>query len=611
MPFNVYDLLCKVFGSKDVIRLRRKLYTSAEIFINSKEYRIIPSGSRAEGVESEGSDYDIMILWKNIRVYESTFCIDPSDDCLNVIMDTENTKPGFTRLKFLNVERISDMSKHFQSILKNNFLRNKEGNEYISSCLIRDYEMPIDTIIHGPCRMLKTELIESEGLICFRCHEWISSVQPWIRRPRKTWPTKALVTEVSRFGVLFVPVGCKTSKHEDIEWRISFSIAEKQLIHSFTHVQFLCYAMLKTILSDVIKTLHGELLCSYFMKTIMFWLSEETEIEFWTTDNITSCYGACLKRLIYCLQYQVCLHYFLPEINFFEDRFNESEHKVLLSTLNEICRRGWKETLLYTSTFLEFTTRHNQHSLLSSSTVAPLIVIETLLKSMIEIQYPIHIRRFRLNPLKMTRIMIYIMAMNSYVFLTEYKSINLNCGNKKLYHQYKAILPDILISTKINCVSGWCMLALLFLKLKQYYRCMFIVNNCLRKCTPEKIWLDLNTYNCAPEDVQKLLSTERFISKIIQHLFVDAVSYNSASFHPTELKTIFANEDEEVCIPPIVYLLFLEFLCKHHLKQGQAKKKTFQKLQNSIRNEYFITNDHLMNTAIKILKIASQMMHIH
>lgn len=137
--------------------------------------------------------------------------------------------------------------------------------------------MMINCTVHGPCQMVKEDQIDI--VRCFRCKEWVSIALPWIQRSRGTWPSSELIKDITHYGVLFVPVGCKTSTNEDIEWRISFSMAETQLVHSFTHTQILCYAMLKTIVSDIGKKRHGELICSYFIKTIMFWISEEHDCE--------------------------------------------------------------------------------------------------------------------------------------------------------------------------------------------------------------------------------------------------------------------------------------------------------------------------------------------
>ena len=75
-------------------------------------------------------------------------------------------------------------------------------------------------------------------------------------------------------GCVYVPVGASYSPDYDILWRISFALAEKQLILRMTYPQLLCYALLKIVLKEFIDKKYStrELLCSYFMKTCLFWV---------------------------------------------------------------------------------------------------------------------------------------------------------------------------------------------------------------------------------------------------------------------------------------------------------------------------------------------------
>jgi hypothetical protein len=63
---------------------------------------------------------------------------------------------------------------------------------------------------------------------------------------------KDIVSTIESYGVLLVPIGCKNSPNERLEWRISFFVAEKHMIYSFSHTQLLCYALLKHLLKEVI-----------------------------------------------------------------------------------------------------------------------------------------------------------------------------------------------------------------------------------------------------------------------------------------------------------------------------------------------------------------------
>lgn len=92
---SLYKYMCeKLGGSANVVRYRR-LYCKLndEIFDDSSS-AIISSGSKAEGLDLPGSDYDIMFLVKSWLVYETK----PSDDEDVIVLDTDNALPGFALL---------------------------------------------------------------------------------------------------------------------------------------------------------------------------------------------------------------------------------------------------------------------------------------------------------------------------------------------------------------------------------------------------------------------------------------------------------------------------------------------------------------------------------
>jgi hypothetical protein len=89
---------------------------------------------------------------------------------------------------------------------------------------------------------------------------------------------------------------------------VSFSVPEKMLIYSWYHSQIICYALLKLLLKEVIKKNQNvdKLFCSYILKTVIFWLSEELEQNVWTPNNLLNCFMLCLKRLIYLVFLNHC-----------------------------------------------------------------------------------------------------------------------------------------------------------------------------------------------------------------------------------------------------------------------------------------------------------------
>ncbi|VDI61184.1 Hypothetical predicted protein [Mytilus galloprovincialis] len=169
--------------------------------------------------------------------------------------------------------------------------------------------------IHGPCLSDDNYDLAS----CLKCEKWVSQAVPWINRPRSSWLSPESVHKIIMRGVLFETIGFKDSINEDLEWRISFSVAEKLLIFVFNHTQLLCYALLKIFLKEILekdKSLKG-LLCSYYIKTLMFWISDDANPTVWRPDNIIPCFMACLQRLLYSVEYSTLLHYFIPSLNLF------------------------------------------------------------------------------------------------------------------------------------------------------------------------------------------------------------------------------------------------------------------------------------------------------
>lgn len=82
----------------------------------------------------------------------------------------------------------------------------------------------------------------------------------------------------------------------------------------------------------------------------------------------------CIKRLIYCVAYKTCLHYFIPESNLSEYRFTDNQHKALLETLRFIYETPWT-CLFKTSPFLQYHTESvNLHEMVLSTSELSFIV---------------------------------------------------------------------------------------------------------------------------------------------------------------------------------------------------------------------------------------------
>ncbi|XP_071126620.1 cyclic GMP-AMP synthase-like receptor 2 [Mytilus edulis] len=329
----LYRYMCQnIVGSENHVKNLRLMNTVRDNMTSETFITIITSGSFGEGLEMRGSDLDVMCVNNTIEVYENVQT-SLNSNVLYLSLETDDVKAGFAQLQVKKNNR--------QSLVK--YFEEHNGKHYFSNTLYKQaLERISNSVIHGPC------LSDKDGTcdyaICLHCTSWISQASQWITRSNNSWPSYKVKQSVIKHGVLFVPVGVKGSPKENIEWRISFSVGEKFLINTFTHTQLLCYALLKILLKDVISTYTEceDLLCSYFLKTIMFWISEELPQSIWKPETLTHCFMRCLRRLIYSVDYSVCLHYFIPENNLFENKIEGRARRILLDKLYKLHSYGWR-----------------------------------------------------------------------------------------------------------------------------------------------------------------------------------------------------------------------------------------------------------------------------
>ncbi|XP_052102994.1 uncharacterized protein LOC127736485 [Mytilus californianus] len=609
---DFYHYLCNIIGSEDVVKTRRNIFTVMDFIINTcntyKHITFISSGSRAEGIDLKGSDYDQMHVREGFRVYESI--MDENEGVLDemytsnklpLLMDYLDTKPGFTKLKLYNKVRIHTNTMQLTDKWSYTF-----GNDtFLSSKIIRESELYPGTVIHGPCQSIPDKLDIAD---CFRCKEWILQAKQWIDRPRSTWPDYKLVTTVVQYGVLFVPIGCKNSPSEDIEWRISFSMAEKQLICSFAHSQLLCYALLKVVLKDIIKPNHGDLICSYFLKTIMFWLCEESNPSEWKPERTISCFMKCLRRLIYCVEYKTCLHYFIPDNNLFDERFTDEQQAELLYTLRLIYTSPWV-SIFATSTFQKYITDSGNSPILdlTSSSLSCLFYPHFLMQN----------RMLKLDHATIKRSLMAFIFFPHDEFCKYMMSVCLNkCtqrlnvlifnrSNKSLYKDYNITLGGFMLGLFSDALTSWLQLASFFYKCKRFQLCIDIITYCLSKCTTDKLYVRVSN-SLKEQTVFQKIKQAVGLCLTCKHFILQDVRFIHP-FHllPTELITL-TTICKYVKIPPVVYCNMLLLLCFHHLHDASGKRNAVRDLELAIREMCFFDEDNF-GTVDRCLEISNEM----
>ena len=345
---EIYDNIIRVVGSEMDIRIRQNIFLITDKIYNKVSTNVISvsSGSLAEGLDLPGSDTDIMWIINGVTVIQNVQHMHRSPWRTTLLMEDDMEFPGFSRLNLIAKgihECFLTSPECFVETINGLFLSNISFMRKLIEACINTQKSA-----HGPCLSDKNEAVGVA--FCFHLHTWPRQAEQWIYRHRPgQWPADILINEIVNYGCILVPIGPKEKDNSELLWRISFSMAEKQLSHSMNYTQFLCYALLKLSLKNIINT-HDKvngLLCSYFMKTAVFWLSEKICTNTFKLQNLFHCYFLCLDKIISWVKCCYCPNYFIPEHNMFREKINRANSWLLLNVLQRL-RHGERFVSLYT-----------------------------------------------------------------------------------------------------------------------------------------------------------------------------------------------------------------------------------------------------------------------
>ena len=343
ISLGLYRVVGEKLGTEKIVDMRRRVMALQQSMRTAKYIRHetleddLLSGSRCEGFRFASSDWDWMKICRDIRVI---FCLptkDHYDDGQTLIMaECQTTKPGFALLRLLNNATDPDVTR--SCVLRGD-------GSYVSSQKWRDTITSQSSVLttHGPCSTARIGTTEADFAVCFKSDKLPEEAHCFIcRLHRAGWPSTSTLQKIVSGGCHFVAIGAKESPTETMEWRISFSAAEKTLIYSMNHVQFLCYGLFKIFLKEAIEVnaeIKG-LLCSYFFKTALFWEISTGHIQ-WCASNFLSCFWTCFQRILHWINIEYCPNFFIPENNMFAGKIQGEARTLLLSYLVPLYQDGY------------------------------------------------------------------------------------------------------------------------------------------------------------------------------------------------------------------------------------------------------------------------------
>ena len=608
-------LLDTVVGTREMIAFRQD-YCKLRDCLQSADlqHNVYFTGSKSEGLDLPGSDEDFMIDMNYTFKIKVTQSLDENNEAFlynTLFMSTENVPPGFALLQYLHQSPFMDPFLYQVS-------KNMYGRQYLSSDLFiqnfvsrfRNINSPELQSVQrqGPSAEVWTVFSDpsepgTDTVFSIHCQFWPNESSEWVQRLRHfSWPTLQDISTITDFGFHLVPVGHTHSDTKPMEWRISFSMAERTLVWSFNHVQIQCYAVMKIILKEFIKlrcNTQNQVLCSYFIKTFLFWKYETTELNFWRENNLRECIKYLLAEFSKCIQEGVLRHYFIPRFNLLSVKLTRAAQAELLQLFDIIIQSDisiLKECRTLRSVWSELVQWRENQNIISENKKENLLRID---KCMISTDYlTFYIVTLNQKHCNISNVIDQVLALSCKtplqtlvlkrcLFEMHLASLTHTCvtGNKDVYQLCRTAQNDS-CSFDISTCKLWC--AILLLKRGEFLSALNIINQMLSSIPPFAMYRTGFISN----DVTQLYvdmfleSDDTVIQRARTAWMLDLyVRENLIEVVPLAIQIeIYFSGYLPVELSPFTCAYYLQFLCYHKMRQYDNRERALQQLIEVVLN---------------------------
>ncbi|XP_062572647.1 uncharacterized protein LOC134234585 [Saccostrea cucullata] len=583
---SVFVGLCHIVGTSRLVTMRRDMVDIKEMVGNqvttSDEWSGMLSGSHREGFRLEGSDVDYMIWPNNYRVIwklSQTQYYNTQRQTL-ILCDCSDSPPGFTLLYLL--------SPSMDREIRGSCVR-MNSRYYVSSSKYRQImcSASLDSTPHGPCASRRIGAQEFDNALSFVCDFWPPSASSWIDRCH-SWPQPHVADDIVKNGCHFVAIGHKLGRHEDHEWRISFSLAEQKLVYVMNHCQFLTYGLLKLFLTEIMNNgLDDEdkLLCSYHMKTAVFWVIQQNTIPHWCPQNLLECFWVCFKLILKWVYEGVCPNFFIPGNNMFLSKIHGVKQHQLFSRLYGMYERGFEFLLhsLYSlsirSCIIDFLQNPENsigiedYTLISEADFDRLLFGETLryyliqkldIQSCIRFRYLQTIEQMIESPI-LTQYQV-VMLQNITAFVLQSTAFILHMGtytlqNKLRYRADKISCYMLKLAAKFGCITDMLYIAMYYYKTLRYKEALSIIEiTKVKLAQPYVMYHDYLNTEMYTEAVGGQSWSAKMRQALASDIRLDIRIHYIIELIP-EQQSALQNTCRTLYIPPYILLYMLEILC--------------------------------------------------
>ena len=598
------EILDDEIGDDDLVKCRRNFNVhffgmNADLkWLKWKTYMI---GSRFDGMELEGSDFDIM------HVFTSFYVGDAVAQDFNTNSHISAISTPVSSSVHMNIHSIptDEYNINFVNNILGKAILHYNGCLLISSCLYINsihHNLKVNSIssdIIGPSNTFVTDNGDMHDQVyAFQCRSWPKVAAEWKHRNRKySWPSPKLVSLIESFECHFVPVGEHNSIYGDLEWRVSFVMPECILVRSFNHVQFKIYGLLKILKSRILHeykhpVTREQLVTSYHMKTTMFWIIENTPAMMWRKSNIYRCVRICLSYLKHFIKTGYLPNYFIPKANLF---YKHSFHSAIQNT---------KQIIFILNSYI--TTPMLLVSHLSANPIMNCILVK--------LRYFTHGTFCTIPSIELLQSVIHNCCLYSdceftMVLKMLVDSIENNSNldethakqNKSVYIKCKKIRNISLMKTHFDTAAGWLHVGTYYYEIEQYNEAKQLCTHALHSISTGVIYCGsiIGSAKTLAMLIQKLEKGDLDFQKAAKHMTAAYVHINNKRMYPSELKIEVMNIISIVInIPPLPYAYFVLFLCAHHSNNVPAQHDSLKQLEELVQHKHYGIHPMRMDTSI-------------
>ncbi|XP_045204676.2 uncharacterized protein LOC123557324 [Mercenaria mercenaria] len=296
-------------------------------------------GSRSEGTTTVGlqSDIDRLYCVKDINVVQNRKELQPEDssNTMNLLMvQDDSIAPGYCHLEVLN-EKLQYSSEDV-TLKNDHYIRVRDGRIFYKNTVMQDF-IPGHGERHGPswAGTSQTGFTDQDTVAAFHCKTWPYQARDWLNQSSLGgWPTDEMKRKCMNAGCFVVPTG--SSPDIEMEWRISTSIAERQLVFSLNITQLRCYILMKMLIKTFMKETQKNKISSFMCKSVLLYCIESSLPDEWQKSNLSQCLIKCLERLKACIREERCPHFIIPKNNLMAGKFSAEVKKNLLEMMQYI-----------------------------------------------------------------------------------------------------------------------------------------------------------------------------------------------------------------------------------------------------------------------------------